>query len=564
LFFSECAECGVYANNRHLDVKFDWILVRKYTSAEPTIALSQEFPSDYGLVAEWHFDEGSGNVTEDSSGNGNDGIKYGATWTTGVSGTALEFDGVDDYAESSLNSALNSNLTIELWMKSKYQSSNQEDQRRILDLDTSGSRGFQLCLSPNGTLLIDNTGGPDSEAHTSKSYNDGNWHHIVGIREGSNYHLYVDGLYKNSTSGMIPSYNYVYIAKIAENWGYFNGTIDEVRIYNRSLTADEIKTHYEEKKSPGLVAEWHFDEGSGNITEDSSGNGNDGTIHGATWTTGVSGKALEFDGVDEYVDCGNDESLDPTHAITIEAWVKPNNITVNQRIVDKFYYSGYSFLLDYMSGATDKGEALFQLKTINGIVQFLACKMAIGEWQHMVAVYDGSKMYIYRNGISQGTPLEQNGTIVNYNGNLSIGRNGAINYEYFNGSIDEIRIYNRALTSDEIKTHYEEIKPAEELFTKEKIVFASDRSGNSDIWMMDPDGTNLEQLTTNSSSDTSPQISPDGTKIAFLSDRTSTWQVWLMNTDGSNHYQLFDVNELPIQYEYEKRVNYPAWAPDGS
>lgn len=226
----------------------DWISVRKYASAEPIII----FSTDDGLVAEWHFDEGSGTTVTDSSGNGNDGTIHGATWTTGVSGTALTFDGVDDCTECSLNSALANDLTIELWMKSNYQSSNQDDQRRMLDLGTSSSRGFQLCIDSEGFLLIDNTGGPDSEAPTSSLYNDGNWHHVAGVREGSNYHLYVDGIYKTSTGGTIPSYNYAYIAKIAENWGYFEGTIDEVKIYNRALASDEIKNHYDEEKPTEL------------------------------------------------------------------------------------------------------------------------------------------------------------------------------------------------------------------------------------------------------------------------------------------------------------------------
>jgi len=70
----------------------------------------------------------------------------------------------------------------------------------------------------------------------------------------------------------------------------------------------------------GLVAEWHFDEGSGSVLEDSSGNGNDGVIYGATWVEGKYGKALSFDGVDDYVDFGNDASLN-VECITLEAWV---------------------------------------------------------------------------------------------------------------------------------------------------------------------------------------------------------------------------------------------------
>jgi len=73
----------------------------------------------------------------------------------------------------------------------------------------------------------------------------------------------------------------------------------------------------------GLVAEWHFDEGYGSVLKDSSGNGNDGTIYGATWVDGKFGKALSFDGVDDYVDCGNDRIFDfGTNTFTIETWVK--------------------------------------------------------------------------------------------------------------------------------------------------------------------------------------------------------------------------------------------------
>ena len=204
----------------------------------PATALAS---SDDGLVAEWHFDEGSGSVLVDSSGNGNDGTIYGATWVDGKHGTALHFDGQDDYVTSSLNSAINEDLTIIFWMESNDLASYQQ---RLVDLGTLDSVGFQICMSPDGNLIVDNSGGPSSIVVTSNSYNDGIWHHIVGVREGSNYHLYVDGSYVDSTTGMTPSYEFVYIGKRASEH-YFNGIIDEVRIYNRALAADEIKEHYE-------------------------------------------------------------------------------------------------------------------------------------------------------------------------------------------------------------------------------------------------------------------------------------------------------------------------------
>jgi len=74
----------------------------------------------------------------------------------------------------------------------------------------------------------------------------------------------------------------------------------------------------------GEVLVLHFDEGSGTVARDASGNGNDGTIYGATWVNGKYGKALSFDGVEDYVDCGNDVSLnfERTDPFSIEAWVK--------------------------------------------------------------------------------------------------------------------------------------------------------------------------------------------------------------------------------------------------
>ena len=77
--------------------------------------------------------------------------------------------------------------------------------------------------------------------------------------------------------------------------------------------------------SPGLLALWHMDEGSGNTTFDTSGNSNNGTIHGATWTGGIlSGSALDFDGVDDYMSVPHSPELNPSSAVSVEAWVKPD------------------------------------------------------------------------------------------------------------------------------------------------------------------------------------------------------------------------------------------------
>ena len=75
-----------------------------------------------------------------------------------------------------------------------------------------------------------------------------------------------------------------------------------------------------------LVAHYTFDEGSGTTAHDTSGNANDGKIHGAEFVKVGDGYALRFDGVDDYVDCGSDKSLDLREALTIEAWIHPDGI----------------------------------------------------------------------------------------------------------------------------------------------------------------------------------------------------------------------------------------------
>jgi len=86
-------------------------------------------------------------------------------------------------------------------------------------------------------------------------------------------------------------------------------------------------------KDTALVAYWSFDEGSGGVAHDNSGNGNDGTIYGAAWTSGVSGSALSFDGRNDYVMIPSSASLDIRGSITLEAWVKYNDILSQHQII---------------------------------------------------------------------------------------------------------------------------------------------------------------------------------------------------------------------------------------
>jgi hypothetical protein len=204
--------------------------------------------TDSEAVLIFHFDEGLGTIAHDSSGNGNDGIIYGATWDNEIAGSALRFDGVSDWVESSLNAPITGDLTIISWVKYLLTPSHQQ---RILDLAPINNMGFQICRFTDGRVLIDNSGGPSTEAWSEFSLNDGKWHQIAGVRNGNSYKLYIDGKYESATSGSIPEYVRLFLGKRAEESfrDDFSGLIDEVKIYPRALSASEIVSIYNEGRS---------------------------------------------------------------------------------------------------------------------------------------------------------------------------------------------------------------------------------------------------------------------------------------------------------------------------
>ncbi len=211
-----------------------------------------------GLVGEWLFDEGSGNIAKDSSGNKNDGIIYGATFVDGKFRKALSFDG-DGYVNIGKISQItsNSDWTVAFWMRSAAAENyrNPFDANFVGEGNNQGPRfeqnnlkGFRLYI---GTTV---------ENYQSHAYTDAlranTWYHIVAVRSGNSLIGYFDGMqsfYKSCT--LCPqSFSNVNIGRgfstSPERW--FIGIVDDVRIYNRALTTEEIKALYNETDIPTL------------------------------------------------------------------------------------------------------------------------------------------------------------------------------------------------------------------------------------------------------------------------------------------------------------------------
>ncbi|HUT46759.1 MAG TPA: LamG domain-containing protein [Sedimentisphaerales bacterium] len=202
--------------------------------------------TDPNLVGWWKLDEGMGGIVLDWSGHDNDGtLANGPLWVPGNEGDALEFDGVDDTIRLGTGPALDgpTDLSAAAWIKTSTASAGVIIQQR-----NGGYNGeYRFMVNGNGQLDFMLYGDSDSQYTftTTKTVNDDNWYHVVAIRQGQNGYIYVDGRLEASNTGTIRSLDstiQVAIgADIRDSVNYFNGTIDDVRIYNRALTEDEIK-----------------------------------------------------------------------------------------------------------------------------------------------------------------------------------------------------------------------------------------------------------------------------------------------------------------------------------
>ncbi|MHC4693823.1 MAG: LamG domain-containing protein, partial [Planctomycetota bacterium] len=194
----------------------------------------------------------------------------------------------------------------------------------------------------------------------------------------------------------------------------------------------------------GIVSHWKFDEGTGSIAYDSAGT-NDGTIYGATWTTGKIDGALSFDGVDDYVHVGNDSSLMTTGDLTIIAWIKARG---TRACIYSHSWNGWGLGFGIGNNNYD-GRLGFYTKTHGHWIK-AGSSLADDTWHHVAVTLSGTMVTLYTDGIEIGS--ETGTPAANLTG---IGLIGLYNYAWhFGGLLDEIAIFNRALSDQEILEIY--------------------------------------------------------------------------------------------------------------
>ena len=433
----------------------DQVLV-DYNKTSSVILSNSEGSLSNGLVGYWKMDEASGTLT-DSSGNGNTGTWSGtgaSHYSTGKYGNGGGFNGSDDYVTYNTITP-GTSFSVGAWV---YPTENGTTSHRTIIGFVSGSNDNNISIEMrqgNYRFAIGNVNDAGRKVEYPVTVN--TWTYLLGTYDGSKLRFYINGSLIGTTSvtGTLPD-----APQINGKFGSTNGTmyfyqgkLDETRIYNRALSPAEVKDLY--NYAPGPVAHWSFDEGSGLSAADKSGNGNTGTLATApatpTWTSGKYGKGLSFDGGD-YVSRADTDSLSITKSFTISSWVKPTSLTDTGPIVAKDTSGGKRSF--YLNININKFRALISSDGGSTLIyRDSATAFSVNTWYYVSAVYDsaGQTLNMYVNGVLDNGIISAAVPTSIYDGNadINIGFDSSLS-KYLSGQLDDVRIYNYARTAKQI------------------------------------------------------------------------------------------------------------------
>jgi len=480
-----------------------------------------------GLVGWWTFDGGdmTSTVAFDKSGGGNTGtLTNGPKKTSGKIGQSLNFDNSNDVVVTNdfldLNTA-GDKITIGAWVKVDASPTTQDVVVSKFDNNSSQNKqaGWALRYSVNKIqFVLDRTGnctetGLDSQTAywaSTDSFTDTGWHYLsVTHTAGSDstIKVYYDGKeiagsWTGTSNILLCNKTYpVIIGAIKFDGNYvqdMNGRIDDVRIYNRILSANEVYSLYKygnakinvasqavanQGGTNGLVGHWTFNGADCGATwcADKSGSGNTGTLTGTKKVGGKIGQGLDFNGTSDYAQQGSNISFGDTVSIT--AWIKPDTLNRSNYI--------YSICDDANSACTGGDYATLSLailsdNTLGALIAYSntinrrmymksnsANLFTAGKWTHVAVsyTYSTNDLSLFVDGIRvalkpEGANCWTTGwvCVVGTGGETAFAARPAIGAfynkyagtfsSYFDGKIDDVRIYSRALSANEIYSLY--------------------------------------------------------------------------------------------------------------
>ncbi|GEM_PF-728999 len=478
-----------------------------------------------GLVGYWSFD---GNYTNwaltsaearDSSGSGNHGdvTNFGQEAVRlGVSGQALSFDGSNDRVVLT-NTIIGNDYSYSAWVKINILPTNGNavvifnsgnaangDQNLWILNNVSGLNGW--ALSSYSDL------GADTASEGSLTAQRDVWYFVVGVRNSSDdsARVYVNGTQVAVDSDLTSATALYGSTGVATNIGmrvggtnFFNGIIDEVRVYNRALSVAEIAYLYnrtapdvlrgvtKRANNTGLVGFWNFDDAdAGTTVNDMSGSGNLGTMYTTCSTTagslhttaGKIGNGANLDGSNDCIEVDallNDISGATQGAITF--WAKLDLDNAAQNLPFSISNDGSAtrteVFIDFDARTGAAGDRFHANLTVDGTEQWDIGTAAdsldqyVGQWVHIALVHEGTTPILYVNGIQQTVTFVSSlnktkwfkailtdATTDSTAANMGLIELNGSDLVPFDGSIDEARIYNRALSATEVKSLFEDTK----------------------------------------------------------------------------------------------------------
>ncbi len=420
-------------------------------------------PGTAGLAAYYPLDADA----TDASGNGLDGTIMGdPELTAGIMGGAMEFDGDDDYIDCGVDASLDipGPIALALWIRPGA------DDPEGTGLETAPMAKAMNGINPPWSWQVRYGWGgpapymaftfntsPRAWVFVGQNLERDEWAHIACSHDGETLLCYLNGEETDSTpmGAITGSPTPVLIGQ--DGWGSnWLGAIDEVMIYNRSLSAGEVQWLAGLRPIPvdpgseGLVAYYPLDADA----TDASGNGLDGTIMGDPEPIeGIMGGAMQFDGDGDYIDCGNDASLDIASQISLSLWIRPDaddpeGTGLETAPMCKALSSAspsWSWQVRYGWNSPQPYMA-FTFNTSPRAWAYVGQNLEQGEWAHIACAHDGATLTAYLNGVAtESTPM---GAITSSPAPVLIGQDGW--GSDWIGGIDEVMIFDRALSGGEI------------------------------------------------------------------------------------------------------------------
>jgi len=517
-------------------------------------------------IAALSFDEGLGETVNDASGNANHAtLVNGLGWSGGQVANGLLFDGIDDYANipSSTSLDINGNaVSVSVWVKLAYLPSELPGSfGPIYDSETDNYVIYEDKNNNELRFKVSTLSGAERPGIPAADLVKDEWFHILGVYDGSTANVYLNGVLKDSHA-LTGDVRTGQVANLGlSGTTYFKGGMDNVQVFNRALTEEEISFLYNDAKTkfiddlapeiatvtsvgtdtkvyvefnekvdlftsetianytidngveifsaelaldernvvlttsaisvdlpyvltvnnvtdqadepnaieansqfsftnkifpPGLVSAWFLDEGTDTTAHDFTSNMNTITLkNGEPWAGGKFGNGFYFDaedGIDDYATVPNTPSLDiDSNGISLSLWTKldfiPSEMPFN---VGPIYDASNDRYVLY----EDKGnkELRFKVTTSGGAERpgIPEADLVIGEWLHIVGVYDGSSARIYMNG-------ELKDVHEGLSGNVLTGQSAQIGHDgpwWFSGGVDHISIFDRGLSAQEVAFLY--------------------------------------------------------------------------------------------------------------